>query len=194
MKRTSIIFVLVAFLCSVGFAQDFSSANMNYRFVSGGFWSCGQDFSGGFGEFSINCLPEEKIFVMRNCFFLQGEGGTLRKSSSAHPDPLEFGGAQIGNKLILGGRTNCMGFIVRCYGFTSVSIGLFSCTGYRFFSLPLMINLAFGGGFEFQYSASSAFVIEFGGVNRILAGGDKSNFEGYSFSTPALTIGFRSFN
>ena len=194
MKRKTILLVLVAFLCSVGFAQDFSSANMNYRFVSGGFWSCGQDISGGYGEFGINCQPEEKVFVMRDCLFIQGEGGTLRRSSSAHPDPLEFGGAQIGNKLILGARTNGPGFIVRCYGFASVSAELFSCSGHDFFSLPLMINLTFGGGFEFQYHRSAAFVLEFGGRNILLAGGDKLAFEGYSFSSPVFTIGFRSFN
>ena len=194
MKRTSIILVLVAFLCSIGFAQDFSSANMNYRFVSGGFWSCGQDFCGGFGEFGMNCLPEEKVFVMRDSIFIQGEGGTLRKSSASHPNPLEYGELQVGDKLILGGRTNCNGFIIRSYGFISGALGLFSCAGHSFGKMPWMINLAFGGGFEFQFHQNSAFVIEFGGVNRILVGGDKSDFEGYSRSSPALTIGFRSFN
>ena len=167
---------------------------MDYRFVSGGFWSCGQDFCSGFGELGINCLPEEKVFVMRDTIFIQGEGGTLRKSSAAHPNPLEYGELQVGDKLILGGRTNGNGFIVRSYGFISGSLGLFSCSGHPFGKMPWMINLAFGGGFEFQFCQNSAFVIEFGGVNRILVGGNKSGFEGYSRSSPVLTIGFRSFN
>ena len=50
MKRTGLILVLVAIICSVGFAEENLSgeetfANGNYRFASGGFWSCGQDFA-----------------------------------------------------------------------------------------------------------------------------------------------------
>ena len=60
-----------------------------------------------------------------------------------------------------------------------------------------MINLNFGGGFEFQYSTHTAFVIEFGGLNRLFVG-DKSslgnNIGSYPISSPSLTIGFRSFN
>ena len=71
MNRTVIALVLVAIICSVGFAEDKLSgeetfANGNYRFVSGGFWSCGQNFCGGFGEFGINLLPTEKSFVLRD--------------------------------------------------------------------------------------------------------------------------------
>ena len=197
MKRTVIALVLVAIICSVGFAEDKLSgeetfANGNYRFVSGGFWSCGQNFCGGFGEFGINLLPTEKSFVLRDCIFVQGEGGALRNSSSANPDPLEYGALCLGDKLIIGGRTNGNGFVVRSYGFTGLSFGFISCKESRFFSDPYMLNLSFGGGFEFQYMASTAFVIEFGGLNRFLLGKEKASFGGYAKTDPVLTIGYRT--
>lgn len=83
MKRLIISLILVALICSVGFAKEAGatsgavSANFNYRIVSGGFWACGQDFSGGFGEFGVNLLPREKSFVLRDCIYVQGEGGYL---------------------------------------------------------------------------------------------------------------------
>ena len=83
MKRLIIALILVALICSVGFAKEAgetagaASANFNYRIVSGGFWACGQDFSGGFGEFGVNLLPREKSFVLRDCIYVQGEGGYL---------------------------------------------------------------------------------------------------------------------
>ena len=190
MKRLTIVLCLVAVICSVGFAEEFSSADVQYRTTGGGFWSCGKDYTGGFGEFGVNLLSEEKVFVLRDCVFLQGEGGYLANNSE-----LGFGGLEIGNKLIIGGRYNCTGFIVRTYGFIGVSLEAFSCENHRFFSMPLMINLNFGGGFEFQYSPHSSFVIEFGGLNRFFVG-DNTNFniESYPISSPSLTIGFRSFN
>ncbi len=192
MKRQGFFVILLAIYCFAGFAEENDSANINYRITSGGFWSCGQDFSGGFGEFGVNLLPVENFFVLRDCIFVQGEGGTLRKCSTEHPQALEYGSLQVGNKLILGGRVNATGFIVRSYGFCSGAFGLFSCSEHNFFSQPFMVNLTFGGGFEFQYHKRSAFVIEFGGLNRILAGADSAFFEDYSKSSASLTIGFRS--
>jgi len=197
MKRRCLVLVLVAIICSVGFAEENLSgeetfANGNYRFASGGFWSCGQDFAGGFGEFGFNLLPTEKAFVLRDCIFVQGEGGILRNSNSANPDPLEYGALTIGDKVLFGGRTNGNGFVVRSYGFTGASVSLFSCTNHGFFSQPMMLNILFGGGFEFQYSVNTAFVIEFGGLNRLLLGSGKSDLKGYAKSNPVLTIGFRT--
>ena len=94
MKRLIICLVLVAGICFGGFAEENDSAENTYRFTNGGFWSCGQDFS---------------------------------------------------------------------------------------------------GGFEFQYCKNCAFVIEFGGVNRFLTGDYKNTFTDFSRSSPALTIGFRTF-
>ena len=96
MKRTIITLALVAIICSVGFAEEKVSsekafANEKNRFASGGFWSCGQDYCGGLGEFGINLLPDEKIFVLRDCIFMQGEGGTLRKNNSDNPGSVEYG-------------------------------------------------------------------------------------------------------
>lgn len=197
MKRISLVLVLVAIICSVGFAEENLSgeetfANGNYRFVSGGFWSCGQDFAGGFGEFGFNLLPTEKAFVLRDCIFFQGEGGTLRNSSAANPDPLEYGALSIGDKILFGGRSNGNDFVIRSYGFTGASVSLFSCKNYGLFSQPVMLNILFGGGFEFQYMKNTAFVVEFGGRSRLMLGSNKSDFEGYAKSNPVLTIGFRT--
>ena len=191
MKRTIILSLVVALICWGGFAgesQEEVSTDFNYRTVSGGFWSCGQDFSGGLGEFGINLLPCEKSFVLRDCIYVQGEGGSLDMNNK-----LSFGALEIGDKLILGGRVYGQGFIVRSYGFTACAIGLFACEGHTFFERPFMINLTFGGGFEFQFSKNTAFVLEFGGINRFLARGDKKTYDYFSKSSPVLTIGYRTF-
>ena len=188
MKRLIIVLSMVAVICCVGFAEEMNSAEFKYKTVSGGFWSCGQDFSGGFGEFGFNLRPQEKVFVFRDCIFFQGLGGKLSQDNV-----LDFGGLEIGDKLILGGRTNCSGFIVRTYGYTSLSFGLYRYQNHPFLSAPFGLNLGFGGGFEFQYCSHSAFVVEFGGKNRFLIGGNKEGLEDYSKSSPVLTIGFRTF-
>ena len=93
---------------------------------------------------------------------------------------------------LTGGRTNGNGFVVRSYGFTGASVSLFSCKEHGFFAQPMMLNILFGGGFEFQYSVNTAFVVEFGGLNKLLLGNNKSDLEGYAKSNPVLTIGFRT--
>ena len=94
MKRLIIALVLVAGFCCAGFAEEMDSADVTYRTTSGGFWSCGQDFS---------------------------------------------------------------------------------------------------GGFEFQYLQGCAFVVEFGGQNRMLTGKFKNEFKDYARSNPVLSFGFRTF-
>ena len=194
MKKIIILLILVAMICSVGFAEEAgvtdgpASAKFDYRTVSGGFWSCGQDFSGGFGEFGVNLLPEEKILVLRDCIYVQGEGGTLSQENK-----LDFGGLEIGNKLIVGGRVNCSDFAVRNYGFTSLSFGMFSCKNHDFTSQPFMLNLSFGGGFEFQFVKHTAFVVEFGGCNRYFVGEKSEDVKDLSKSAHVLTIGYRTF-
>ncbi|MBO4533145.1 MAG: hypothetical protein J5726_05545 [Treponema sp.] len=180
MKRTAIVLVLVAIFCSVGFAEGSKSADIKYRFTNGGFWTSGQDFCGGFGEFGINCLPEEKNFVFRNHIFCQGDGGK------------SFGEFQVGDKLIFGGRVNGEGFITRTYCFTAGGFGLISCPGYKVSETPFLVHITFGAGFEFQYCQETAFVVEFGGDNRLLVGKNKQALKDFSRSSPVLTIGFRS--
>ena len=180
MKRTVIALVLVAIICSVGFAEETDTSKIKYRITNGGFWTSGQDFCGGFGEFGINCLPEEKNFVLRDCIYCQGSGGT------------NFGEFQVGDKLILGGRVNGEGFIVRTYGLIGGGLGLLSCPGYKVGQAPLLVHITFGGGFEFQYCTNTAFVVEFGGDSRLLAGKNKQALKDFSRSSPVLTIGYRS--
>lgn len=186
MKRLMIVLALVAGFCCVGFAEENGSAKESYRITNGGFWSCGQDFSGGFGEFGINLLPVEKNLVLRDCIYVKGTGGTLTSTG------LDTGGLEVGDKLIIGGRSNCTGFIVRTYGYMSGGVKFYKCEGHKFVNAP-MIDVGFGGGFEFQYFDRCAFVIEFGGENRFLTGQYKDSFKDYSRSGPVLSIGYRSF-
>lgn len=186
MKRLIIALVLVAGFCCVGFADVKDSADVTYRTTSGGFWSCGQDFSGGFGEFGINLLPEENIFVLRDCIYVMGTGGELTASG------LDAGGLEVGDKLLIGGRSNCAGFIVRSYGYVSGGVKFYKCEGHKIIDSP-MVDIGFGGGFEFQYMEGCAFVLEFGGQNRLLTGKYKNEFKDYSRSNPVLSIGFRTF-
>ena len=191
MKRLIITLSVIAIICSAGFAEEArenASAKYNYRIVSGGFWSCGHDFSGGFGEFGVNLLPQENFFVLRDCIYVQGEGGYLDPNKE-----FSFGGLEIGDKLIFGGRVDCSGFIVRSYGFTGFSFGMISCKNHSFTSSPFMLNITFGGGFEFQFVRHTAFVVEFGGVKRFLTGGEKEGLEAFSKTMPVLTIGYRTF-
>ena len=191
MKRIILLLFLAGVFCSVGFAEEAgeaASAKFNYRIVTGGFWFCSRDFSGGFGEFGVNLLPVEKSFVLRDCIYVQGEGGYL----DLHKE-LSFGGLEIGDKLILGGRVDGSDFIVRSYGFTGFSFGMFSCKNHRITASPFMLNLTFGGGFEFQFVRHAAFVLEFGGLKRFFTGGEKKGLEDFSKSMPVLTIGYRSF-
>ena len=194
MKRLIIALILLAGICSVGFAQEdtneYSSAEYQYRATSGGFWIWEENCNGGAGEFGINLLKQEKNFVFRNCIFVQGEGGSGNLTTDRFVD---FGGIEIGDKLIFGGRANCPGFIVRTYGYAGASFGLLAWDDHKFFSKPFLLSAKFGGGFEFQYLKNLAFVIEFGGVERFLIGQPSGALSNFSKCTPSLTIGYRSF-
>ena len=124
MKRLIIVLCLVAGFCSVGFAQEnaaeHSSADVNYRTTSGGFWVWEDNLNGGFGEFGINLLPKEKNFVLRNCIFVQGEGSSAEMNKAVGSSievgggfefqfcqgcafVTEFGGVQ---RFLVGGKSN----------------------------------------------------------------------------------------
>ena len=194
MKRLIILLILVAGLCSVGFAQEdtneYSSAEFQYRTTSGGFWIWEENCNGGAGEFGFNLLKEEKNFVFRNCFFVQGEGGSGNLTTDRFVD---FGGIEFGDKLIFGGRANGPGFIVRTYGYVGASFGLIGWDDHLFYTQPFLVSAKFGGGFEFQYLRNMAFVIEFGGDERFLIGQPSGALSNFSKCTPSLTIGYRSF-
>ena len=194
MKRLIIVLLLVAGICSVGFAQEdtneYSSAEYNYRTTSGGFWIWEENCNGGAGEFGINLLKEEKNLVLRNCFFVQGEGGSGKMTSDKI---VEFGGIEFGDKLMFGGRANCNGFIVRSYGFAGASFGIIGWDDHQFGTKPFLVSAKFGGGFEFQYLKNLAFVVEFGGVERFLIGQPAGALSNFAKCTPSLTIGYRSF-
>ncbi len=195
MKRLIIALCLVAGFCCVGFAQEdtneYSSAKYNYRTTSGGFWIWEENCNGGAGEFGVNLLKEEKNLVFRNVFFIQGEGGSAKLTAN---NTIDFGGVEFGDKLMFGGRANCYDFIVRSYGFAGVSFGILGWDDHQFGTQPFLISAKFGGGFEFQYLKNLAFVLEFGGAQRFLAGtGSTKALSDFSKCTPTLTIGFRSF-
>lgn len=190
MKKNIITFCISIFMCFAGFAENKESAMGKYKYTIGGFWTCYQDFAGGYGEYGFNLLSEENKVVVRDCIYIEGQGGYLAKN-----DSLGYGALEIGNKFILGGKIKCNDFIIRSYGFSAVGVGLYTCEGHIFFSLPIIIDLSLGGGFEFQFASKMAFVIEFGGLFRMFAGEnnyEKKIYPSYSTS-PSLSIGFRSY-
>lgn len=185
---------MVALLCSVGFAEGFNfaenaypSADYNSRLISGGFWSCGDERSGGFGEFGWALVDETKNnFVLRDCFTVGGWGHQVIEHN------VDFGELQVGNKFMIGGVYDC-GFVkVRSYGFLGAGIGFIGGTNIRFFSGAPMVEINGGGGFEIQYCANNAFVIEFGGRCEEPIGSKRSEYKAYTNSSPVLTIGYRT--
>lgn len=193
MKRIRICLVLFALLCSVGFADEYSSVKnidsvkFNSQLVSGGFWSCGGGRSGGFGEFGFRLVDENiNHFVLRDSITIGGYGSNLISNS------MDFGELQIGNKIIIGGMTNCGTFCIRSYGFTGIYLGLWSDNSIHFAKGAPLIEINFGGGFELQYSINNAFVIEFGGRVEAPVGKLKNEFNTYTNSSPLLTIGYRT--
>ena len=73
MKRITIL-LAVAFLCSVGFAQETEGNNLEYSYktFTGGFWACTSHTGGGYGEFGFKLIPEDKGFVLRNSILIGG--------------------------------------------------------------------------------------------------------------------------
>ena len=193
MKRLLITLVLVAGFCCAGFAEEESkesvSANVNYRTTSGGFWIWEENCNGGAGEFGINLLKQENNIMLRNCFFVQGEGGSGNLESNRFVD---FGGIEIGDKILFGGSAHCNGFIVRSYGYAGGALGFLAWEDHKFWSKPFLVSVKFGGGFEFQYLTNLAFVVEFGGVERFLIGSPEGKISNFAKCTPSLTIGYRS--
>lgn len=180
-------------MCNVGFADEYTSVNghesssFNNKFISGGFWSCGGERSGGFGELGFRLVDENlNHFVLRECITLGGYGSNLIKNG------MDFGELQIGNKIIIGGMTNCNFFCIRSYGFAGIGFGIWGDTENSFASGSLLLEFNFGGGFEFQYSQKNAFVIEFGGRTEAPVGKRKNQFSPYTNSSPVLTIGYRT--
>lgn len=193
MKRFRVSLILAALMCSVGFADEYASAkdndsvNFNNQFISGGFWSCGNERSGGFGEFAFRLVDENiNHFVLRDCITVGGYGSNLIKNG------MDFGELQIGNKVIVGGMTNCNTFCIRSYGFAGIGFGIWKDEENKFASGAPLLELNFGGGFEFQYSKNNAFVIEFGGRTEAPVGKRKNEFTAYTNSSPLLTIGYRT--
>ena len=194
MKRLIITLVLVAGFCCAGFAEEaskeFVSANVNYKTTSGGFWIWEENCNGGAGEFGINLLKQENNIMLRNCIFVQGEGGSGNLESNRFVD---FGGIEIGDRILFGGRANCNGFIVRSYGYAGGAFGLLGWENHKFWTKPFLISVKFGGGFEFQYLENLAFVVEFGAGERFLVGSPEGALSNFAKCTPSLTIGYRSF-
>ena len=92
MKKIAGILCMAAIICSVGFAESKDKTDFtkfNYRTVTGGYLSCGRDSSDGGGEFGINLLPQENLFVLRNSIFVQGGGGNLKSTEQLNYGALE---------------------------------------------------------------------------------------------------------
>lgn len=176
-------------MCSFGFAEeaDESTNSFGFRKIGGGFWNCSTERSGGYGEFGWAFTDEDvKNFVLRDCFTVGGYGHNVIKSN------IDFGELQVGNKFILGGVYDCKNFKVRSYGFVGTGIGIIGGTGVKFFKGAPMVEVNGGGGFEFQYSKNSAFVIEYGGRCEMPVGNKRASFTPYTNSSPLFTIGYRT--
>lgn len=185
MKRFRVLFIWVALMCSAGFAEDFDFAN---RFSTGGFWSCGNERSGGFGEVGISLVNENRHnFVVRDCVTFAGYGYNLFNQTLP-----SFGEFQIGDKFIIGGMTGSNLFRVRTYGFFSVGLGFWKGGEHNFTSGNPLLDIGGGGGFEFQYTRDCAFVVEFGGRNEAPVGRGRSKYKDYTNASPMLTIGYRT--
>lgn len=192
MKRFRVFFILVALLCSVGFADEMVSVKNDLvdfatKKIGGGFWSCAPERSGGYGEFGWALTDEaKKEFVLRDCFTFGGYGHKVIERS------VDFGELQIGNKFMIGGVYNCGSAKIRSYGFVGTGVGFIGGSGIRFFHGAPMIEVNGGGGFEIQYSPNNAFVIEFGGRCEEPVGKKRAEYKAYTNSSPVLTIGYRT--
>lgn len=187
MKRLSCVLVLVALICSVGFAEETKSADFNSKFISGGFWISEEGKCGGGGEWGFAIVENPNGFFMRDCFTGAGYGGNLKGGK------FSFGEMTVGNKFMMGGSYDLGNSIVRTYGIFGVDFGVFSINGHKFYECPFLIEIPFGGGFEFQYSKKSAFVVEFGGKYSIMIGENAKDFADLANTCPKLSIGYRSF-
>lgn len=187
MKKTTILFILVALMCSVGFAEN-EPANSNYKFTSGGFWEYNNETTGGSGEIGFKLVSEDNGFVLRNCIVFEGLGTTIQKESK-----LNYGAFFINDKILIGGKYNCNDSIIRSYAFLGGGFGLLGCKGHKFIEAPYLAKFYGGGGFEFQFVKDLAFVVEFGGGCTGPIGKNTKSFLGYANSNPTLTIGYRSF-
>lgn len=188
MKRITIL-LTVAFLCSVGFAQETEDNNQEYSYktFTGGFWSCTTHTGGGYGEFGFRLIPEDKNFVLRNCIMLGGEGGYISNRADS-----SFGGFFLGDKIIVGSlvKNNCS--VIRSYGFLGGKAEMFSAKDHSFFNPNLMYGINAGGGFELQFVKNAAFAVEFGGTVSFVAGPESKQYSQFTKGTPTLTIGYRS--
>lgn len=195
MKRFNVVLVLVAFMCSFGFADEIESAekqfsenSFGYRFVSGGFWNCGGERSGGFGEFGISLADEKsKHLVLRDCITVGGYGCNVSEK-----DGIKYSELQICDKFIIGGVYNTGISKIRSYAFVNCGIGFWGDVTNKFASGSPLLEIGGGGGFEYQFAPKSAFVIEYGGRCEGPVGKRKADFEVYTNSSPVLTIGYRS--
>jgi hypothetical protein len=190
MKKILITLILAAGFCCSGFADEQtdlpSSADFSYKTTSGGFFIWEDKITGGSGEFGFRLISEKNNYVLRNCIFIQSEGGALFNKTDS------FYGLEAGDKIIFGGCFKRNDFAVRAYGFGGASFCLFKTETCRFFEGPYLMSIKFGGGFEFQFCQSMAFVVEFGGTSRFLLGNQNSELNDFSKHSPVLTIGYRT--
>lgn len=181
MRRTIIILMVGTLMCLAGFGQEFKTG-----VSSGGFWALKEGFGAGYGEWSFPLRNESDGFLLRDCIDIGGFGGTTNENK-------EFGGCILSNKFIIGSALKVETFIVRSYGFASLGFGLFNAESHKLFSTPFLLSSIIGGGFEFQYSRSNSFVIEFGGDMDFIIGNERNAFTRFNNQGPILMLGFRSY-
>jgi len=184
MKRLIISLFGLALMCfgGVGFAQNFKNG-----IASGGFCVIESNYGQGYGEWNFPILTTEKGFILRDCVTMGGFGGTVEQNI------ISIGGFTVGNKFLMGGMYTTDSFRIRSYGLFGVDFSMFSTVDHPFYSPSDMMATLTGGGFEFQYSECSSFVIEYGGKFRYVIGKDMNNYKKYNEINPTISFGYRGY-
>lgn len=173
MKKLITFITISIFILGFSFASTpLSNTKANRKLSLGALWHTTLNQAGGTFEFGHPVTNlENKGFLFRNYITVTGEGKQ------------GFGGVSLGDKIVIGGYIPNKTFSISSYGFIQISVGFYSEPEKQFqFYLPLLI----GGGFEFQFSTYSAFLVEFGGTFPLI----KNDFLKPS---PSLTIGYRTY-
>lgn len=135
--------------------------------------------AGGSIEFGFPILKNTKYLYMRGYTTFEITGGHLP----------EYGFLTLagGFKFQAGGKIDRRGFRFVVYGFFAPQFGGLAAGGVPSKKPPTYLELAGGAGFEFFFSPSSSFFIEYGGGCYIPFGGFKQN------AGTMFTVGHRRF-
>ncbi len=190
MKRLLVTFAMAVLMNLCCLAVEDKSGEMDFKrgFASGGFWTVQDNLCGGYGELNIPIVESDKGFMLRNAIKFGGFGSYFDTETRD-----VCGGFSIGDKFLIGERYDVRPFAIRSYGSVGCEFGMFFDDDHMFSNSPCMIAVDFGGGFEFQFTQKSAFVLEYGGKCSFVVGDNKESYSAFSHGGPILSIGYRSY-